>query len=1116
MLPKDWLQQFLVSRASLRTEQPPLYRYRMRDDEFETLKSTLKTCSLFGTSHTSKVTGWNAAFVIYAAEWWRREYDGRSWSWDKVFASFNADAKELKIAHRNLVVELGLRYWGRKVRIIKGSSRYLGSIAIEGGLPLNQLNNSSGWLGRVFKQVIPKYTRLQHTGILADELIGECDYIIPSTYQNEQVYAILGDMVQVVVELKRKYQLHERNDPVNYLDQQIPAWREQFPLPIDAEVGKKLLSDMIKLVAKSDDTMSLPFRGIRQLLDDGSVQLQIEFSGFIKLEKLKLPETIPSRLDVELIRNDGVIHPLGVALKTIYKQHPSLKMPHHPGVIKGNQATQGYAIRFKHLSTLIGDEMPLIGGEELDNEVPWTFAQQNDDWILEGVASVNTRAKRVRILYPAHLAYSANNDIRELVSLSDKRLIEACGIIQITDHENSSFIIKTAQEHSANLYYFQGQTLEFASTPKEVYRGLPSLTSVNNETEKRADIPAAKLVARAINAKGSWQSLGQNQQGIYEIRLLDTQGNIQFRKKCALLPEQFSVRFKPSVDPLNGSIYLDNTGYATILCETLVKHKITPEPGGHRIDLYADSKPPSHVRLTLHWPSMTDMLTLTVPFPARGGQIIDANGNKQSSKQPLFLDQLHGFRLRLFNEQPDRKRNLQIDLSLKDSTLDDTRDLYFRDEVKKNGAVIELAIIDYQEWIKNLLAISSYLDSYVQLAVYENGAELLRTKIYRYQFSLARNLSLGCVALSHNDHASISYDELSQIRLMAMRLSQPEQEHIKLEVQSSEETTTGCWLFYPEKRVAEPWLIYPSKMSSISLRPILWVVADEYKVEPIADLNISTLHSAVLVGEKHLRHQAIKAVLDRMCMDFDHSGWTYLRHLWKQCSHLPLASFDIWSITVTDTKLLVALVLQMDESFIQKLGEELPVFWELIPLNDWLDAFKHYKIYLANVMDDTDITEILERRIGKIDAVSQSLNIVMRILKQSLCGITDQELGFMKQPVLDWVISEIKTAQQELDIRQANSQWPEVFKLKLVSYWKQMGKSQKLWLKLENISDHHQAVVILPALLAAYCANTNIPETWIGDASVIFKLKHLKAFDEEWFNAVFSITLAYLSQQTAN
>ncbi|MDD5461397.1 MAG: STY4851/ECs_5259 family protein [Methylococcales bacterium] len=1112
MQPKDWLKQFLASRRTLAPNGNPLYRYRLNDSEFETLKTTLKTSALFSVANIAEVSGWNAAFVIYAAEWWRREYDGSSWSWEKVFSSFGADAKALTTARRGLIVDSGLRYWRLKVRVINGRSLFLGSIAIEGGLPLNQLNKSSGWLGRVFKQVIPKYTRLQHTGIHADALIGECDYI-PKTYQNDQIHAILGDMVQTVVELKQKYQLHEHNNPLSYLDQQAPSWRDRFPLPIEMKVGQKLLSDMITIAAKTDDTMSLPFRGIRHVHDDGFLQLQLEFAGFIVLEKLKLPETIPPRLDIELTSSAGAIRSLGVALKTTYQQKSAIKMPRSPGIIKGDQAAHGYTIRFKHLSSLIF-EAPLTGGEELDNEVPWTFAQQNDDWVLESVASVSTRAKQVRIIYPAQLICLENNTIRQIASVADKKLLEASGIIQLTDHKNSSFIIKTAQEHSADNYYLRGQTLEFASTPKEVYRGLPSLTCVNNETEKRTGIPVTKLVARPVNAKGSWQSLLQVQQGIYEIRLHDNQGNIKFRKKCALLPEQFAVRFKPSADSLNGTIYLDNTGHATVLCKPSVKHSIKYEADGYRIELYADNTPPSHVNLTLCWPGMTDMLTLTVPFPVRGGQIIDADGHKHSSNQPLFLDQLHGFRLRLFNEYPDRNRHLQIDFNLEDDSLNGARDLYFRDEIERKGAVIELPIIDYQEWINALLAISRNLDSHARLIIYENGTELLRIKISRYQFALERQPSLGCVALKDNDHASLSYDNLTKIQLMAMRLSQPEQEHIKLETQFSGQTETGCWLFYPEKRAAGSWLIYPSVTSSVCLRPILWHVGEVPEASPFDEHEISTLHSAIKIAEKQSRQLAIKGVFERMWTDFEHSGWSYLRHLWKQCAHLPLASFDVWSIAVTDTKLLVAMVLQMDESFTRKFSEELPVFWELIPLNDWLAIFKNYSNYLKQAMgDEADVITILESRIKRISYLCTSMDVVVRILKQSLCGIADQVLGFMKQSVQDWVINEIKTAQQELDRRQADSKWLEVLKPELITHWKQMDKSQQQWLKLENISDHHHAVVILPVLLAAYCANTNTPENWIGDTAVIFKLKRLKAFDEDWFNEVFNIALAYLSQQ---
>ncbi len=63
------------------------------------------------------------------------------------------------------MIESGLRYWQRPVRIINERSRYLGTIATEGGLPLKQLDQNDNWLSRLFKHAIPKYLRIQGNDI---------------------------------------------------------------------------------------------------------------------------------------------------------------------------------------------------------------------------------------------------------------------------------------------------------------------------------------------------------------------------------------------------------------------------------------------------------------------------------------------------------------------------------------------------------------------------------------------------------------------------------------------------------------------------------------------------------------------------------------------------------------------------------------------------------------------------------------------------------------------------------------------------------------------------------------------------------------------------------------
>jgi hypothetical protein len=347
-----------------------------------------------------------------------------------------------------------------------------------------------------------------------------------------------------------------------------------------------------------------------------------------------------------------------------------------------------------------------------------------------------------------------------------------------------------------------------------------------------------------------------------------------------------------------------------------------------------------------------------------------------------------------------------------------------------------------------------------------------------------------------------------------MRLTQPEQEHITLEPKFTEQTETGAWFFYPEKRLAEPWVCYPAENSSVFLRPILWNGCNEKIISQQSPLDILTLHSAVTLDNTKLRHLVIEKILLQMCFDFNHSGWSYLKKLWESCSHLPLSSFDVWSLAVKYHQVLTALVLQMDENFIDKLNEELPVFWELIPLKFWLATFKHYKIYLQQLIDDKNmIKELIEQRINHIVILSDSMEIIVRILKQQLLNISDQELDFMSNPIaLNMVVLiNIEKSQQELNIRQANNQWLTLLQSELIRDWHNLDRSQKQLLNLENIPKHHLSVVTLPVILSVFCIKSLSKIK--NDSIHILMLKQLKAFDEEWFNLSFKFSLAYFSQQ---
>jgi len=229
MTPTQWKDNFLQSRGlsyeNISSGAVPIYQFHITDEEFANLKEVLKLSSILGMNEVfNKVKFWDAIFVVYAAEWWRREYDGKSWKWESIFNSFGADVVDLNTLQRNILVEKGLSFWKRELRKVDGRTSYLGTIAIEGGLPLKQLSNSEsngGWLGRVLKQAIPKYMKFKSGGVSASEVIKEYEQHFPKTFRNEKIYSILGDIVEAVVSLKLEYKLHNETSPVDYLNKNV-------------------------------------------------------------------------------------------------------------------------------------------------------------------------------------------------------------------------------------------------------------------------------------------------------------------------------------------------------------------------------------------------------------------------------------------------------------------------------------------------------------------------------------------------------------------------------------------------------------------------------------------------------------------------------------------------------------------------------------------------------------------------------------------------------------------------------------------------------------------------------------------------------------------------------
>ncbi|MDD1609131.1 MAG: hypothetical protein LUO95_00585, partial [Methylococcaceae bacterium] len=244
--------------------------------------------------------------------------------------------------------------------------------------------------------------------------------------------------------------------------------------------------------------------------------------------------------------------------------------------------------------------------------------------------------------------------------------------------------------------------------------------------------------------------------------------------------------------------------------------------------------------------------------------------------------------------------------------------------------------------------------------------------------------------------------------------------------------------------------------------------------------------------------------LKQLCIDFAADDWNTLR---EYQTDAPLIANEIWIAATLESRVLAALVLQLETAFMQRFDTELLVCWELIPVRDWLVIFTRYKNYLASVMEETEIKDIISNRIDKISALSKSLHIVAQLLKYQLCDDTDNELAFMQTAdALPLITEQLEHEQHTLIERQANRQWAEFLHDELLNDWQTLPE------QTQSLLTPRDAVIMLP-LLVANTALTALPSAWQQSKVQLFKLRQSKAFDELWFTTAFTLLLAYLSQQ---
>ena len=266
-----FFQRFFTRRNLGGPTGQPLYRYRVRSSEFQELRDLLRRQLSERVFDRGRVEPAMAmAFCLWAAEWWRREYEEGPWSWWPLLADLGrVDLAPGEPHYFKLqdVVARGLEAWGRQVLRVGSSRAFLATLACEGGLPMKIIVRGQTHLRSYLKGVLEEYRLFGSAGIPLAELAERVRDRLPKTWRQDVVYQLSGELIAEVWKLQRE--LGDTEKPVVDLDRIRPDWRDELPLRVTDDVARTLLNGLLLDAAEVARGGRIRVRWTVQLMPDG-------------------------------------------------------------------------------------------------------------------------------------------------------------------------------------------------------------------------------------------------------------------------------------------------------------------------------------------------------------------------------------------------------------------------------------------------------------------------------------------------------------------------------------------------------------------------------------------------------------------------------------------------------------------------------------------------------------------------------------------------------------------------------------------------------------------------------------------------------------------------------
>lgn len=1107
----QWKRQLLEHVGLSAPDGRPLYVYRLNEGQFHSLEETLKDqlqrfSSAGALAHSNLSFG--ALFVLYAAEWWRRRYDGSRWSWEPILADLSSCSSDWSAIQRGECVNQGLRYWKLNAGDT-GGLRYLGAIAVQGGLPMQLLAKARGNLGRMLRKVL----KLAAGGAAFREIRGwieSLEHYLPKSYRREEIYVLLAEVIETVLRLKNEARLTVSSEAISQLDKQVSGWRTRFPLPVEDENIQGLIEQLIRDVTEHRNTRPNSNIVVQRWLNNGDDDIwsllacvempdklsESELRGLFSInEEFNLPRSFELILDVE--SNEQTYAARKIA------GHDAYRLERSPKELHGVVATAEHRLSLK-CSDGQSWHVTLRKGESMDSDLPWLFecsAKQLPRMIRQGGGDVASEELIVAIPPGATIVPSETGHCEMVAFLEEpeREVYSIVGMVIVKDLIGRKSTIRTGRaDASEESYQWHGDRLwlNFIK-PNVAFRDKPHLSLLYGE----------EGIQRIHNREVSWSHGSETCGPIkawYELK-----GELRHQAKMVLLPRDASVEYLPG-SAIKGMIRLHRWKLASASLVDESETDIQVQRDGISLTLVCSSKQsvaPEWLELILAWEDNTNTAKIRLPFPAEGARGFDGDGQELRCDSWLSVQHMAGVRLISFCRS---HIPVEIVFSLRHTKLrENEHELRRRIRPVVGTSRLEIRLLDYVDDIQQLLAADELLDAWVEVALHINNRPEITVRVSRYTCRLERLIS---DVLITNEHLKgVTPEQLESLPVSALRLEHPAEESFHLSCVKSQGVANGAWRFDPETREAGAWLIYPDKTSSLAFRPTLWLVPGDSKAN-------TPLANALAIENREERGVAMDQAIAEMALDYCHQSWNDLEHLVVHLGHLPLATLDLWRRLVHSPSGMAALALRMNnfpDGFLRRFSLEQPFVWELVPFKEWSAAAECLKrqciTWFGEELAQRQLSDILSSRILELTAYQPALGKLLGIVKSVALEDGCKEVGMMRDPASDsyfqqQLFASEKGVFQRLIRDHANDTWPSDSGL---FYWVNDARNDRPNTHLFpgerfNFKD---GIIGLPILLAIQ-VSTNTTGEWFKSPDRIHILRTYKAFDPDWFVEAFDLTIA--------